>query len=134
MSTYEYQREWRKQNPDKFRAYNKKYRLSSRDSINARKRRRYHRDAKLRDYARAYARKIKGLPDPTRACPDVCEICGQKPRDRSLALDHDHNTGLFCGWLCVPCNRALGGFREDKNLLQAALNYLTVTNKTSRLK
>jgi hypothetical protein len=55
-----------------------------------------------------------------------CAICGvhQSEFDKSLAIDHDHVTGKVRGLLCILCNTALGKFKDDKNLLSAAIRYL----------
>ena len=57
-----------------------------------------------------------------------CAICGRKHRletQRSLAVDHCHTTGLVRGLLCMNCNTAIGHFRDDKTLLQKAIDYLS---------
>lgn len=54
---------------------------------------------------------------------DVCEICARAP-SAALHFDHDHTTGLFRGWLCGACNKALGLFRDDPDRLLAAAAYL----------
>lgn len=60
----------------------------------------------------------------------LCAICGQpetaKIRDRTLtlAVDHCHSHGHIRALLCRGCNTALGGFRDDPNLLRAAIAYL----------
>lgn len=53
--------------------------------------------------------------------PEVCKICGD---DVELVLDHDHATKKLRGWLCVYCNRGLGQFRDDPDLLLKAVTYL----------
>lgn len=57
-----------------------------------------------------------------------CAICGRTQtwvtKKGSLSVDHDHQTGKIRGLLCHPCNRALGFFREDPDLIQHALDYL----------
>ena len=37
-------------------------------------------------------------------------------------LDHDHDSGEFRGWLCNPCNSALGWFHINK--VRRAVKYL----------
>lgn len=45
-----------------------------------------------------------------------CYICGNKPRTKRLAVDHDHRTGAVRGLLCADneygCNFALGAIRN----------------------
>jgi hypothetical protein len=55
----------------------------------------------------------------------VCAICGEaRPEDRTLHVDHDHETGEVRGLLCFRCNNALGDLREEYELFQRATNYL----------
>ncbi len=54
-----------------------------------------------------------------------CAICNKRPeRDASLHLDHCHETGAIRGILCGTCNKGLGLFGEDPELLDAAGRYL----------
>jgi Recombination endonuclease VII len=57
----------------------------------------------------------------------VCAICS-KPETSSkctyLSIDHDHSTMKIRGLLCVSCNRGLGMFWDNPELLQNAINYL----------
>lgn len=60
----------------------------------------------------------------------VCAICNQKcSHGKHLSLDHDHDTGEFRGMLCAPCNMALGGFRDDPDILASAIMYLSKWGK-----
>ena len=50
-----------------------------------------------------------------------CTICGQ---GGDLVVDHDHQTNKIRGMLCNHCNRGLGHFKDNPNLLEYARNYL----------
>lgn len=41
-----------------------------------------------------------------------------------LSIDHCHETGAFRGLLCSECNFGLGKFKDDPELLLAAVEYL----------
>jgi hypothetical protein len=76
-------------------------------------------------------RKRNGQPDATRTCPDNCEICGKLETKKhksgklyELSLDHNHETGVFRGWLCSGCNMALGKLGDNKESIQKVLDYL----------
>lgn len=60
----------------------------------------------------------------------VCALCGS-PADPNgvraasrLHVDHDHETGRVRALLCNHCNRALGYFRDDPELMQRASLYV----------
>lgn len=62
----------------------------------------------------------------------VCAICfnpetssNNKVNISSLAVDHCHITGKVRGLLCQKCNQAIGLLKDNKVLLQNAINYLS---------
>lgn len=65
----------------------------------------------------------------------VCAICGEPEKaihpnhntnkPQPLAVDHCHKTGRIRGLLCSFCNRAIGFFKEDIDLLNKTVQYLT---------
>ena len=63
----------------------------------------------------------------------TCACCGSNsPRSRmGWAADHDHKTGLFRGFLCVPCNIHLG-YAEKYNLGFTELEAKYLNNHLSR--
>ncbi len=74
--------------------------------------------------SRAKNRLIRGLPEPTRPEPDVCELCSRPSKNSSLCLDHDHDTGEFRGWLCIKCNTSIAWFGDNEAGILKVLEYL----------
>ena len=56
-----------------------------------------------------------------------CCVCGASKDDQKMRLDHDHQTGVFRGWLCHKCNLALGMMDDSVEKLLSAVNYLSTT-------
>lgn len=94
-------------------------------------------DTKTAVYARAYyQRKRKEILDQRQKLKVIklnipadskgpCGICGE---DKPLVIDHDHKTERFRGRLCRQCNLALGGFKDNKEIVRKALEYLEKAN------
>lgn len=59
-----------------------------------------------------------------------CVICGS---EETLVVDHDHVSGKVRGMLCNHCNRGLGHFRDDPQLLQFAAQYLNASSDDEAL-
>jgi hypothetical protein len=57
-------------------------------------------------------------PPPTDS---KCAICH---REAPLALDHDHETGRFRGYICRDCNMGLGKLGDDLESIRRVLRYL----------
>lgn len=58
-----------------------------------------------------------------------CAICGGgelRPGD-SLHIDHCHESHIVRGLLCGNCNRGLGMFKDNIDLLLTAIGYLEVS-------
>lgn len=64
----------------------------------------------------------------SRAQNDKCFICGKinefGPWNKKLVVDHCHKTGKVRKLLCDKCNKGLGQFNDDPELLSKAIKYL----------
>lgn len=96
-----------------------------------------------RSLDRPYHNTNRGIKIPRRDAlkildsVDCCEICGtpfiterngEQKRNKWKHLDHNHKTGKIRGVLCGHCNSGLGMFRDNPELLQAAVEYLKRTD------
>lgn len=59
----------------------------------------------------------------------LCAICGKHQIEikRRLDVDHCHTTGKIRGLLCTNCNRGIGYFYENLELLDRAKEYIIAT-------
>lgn len=55
-----------------------------------------------------------------------CALCGktQEEEKSALCVDHNHETGKVRDLLCRVCNRALGLFKDNPELLRKAADYI----------
>lgn len=56
----------------------------------------------------------------------MCAICKQPDHNDKLHVDHNHLTGKIRGLLCHHCNSGLGLFRDSPNILNGAIEYLSI--------
>jgi hypothetical protein len=126
----EYDRLWRKANPDKVRAKSLRHRLAHPDADRNRK-----RDPKrLLEYRLAYRERQRsrshGLTRAEMAQVlaqqnGCCAICAStSPKGKHWHGDHDHATNKFRGVLCHKCNVGLGMFEDVAARLRAAADYI----------
>ena len=60
----------------------------------------------------------------------ACAICNKPEKTiragklQCLSVDHCHSTGTIRGLLCNNCNRALGMFKDDVEILRSSIIYL----------
>jgi len=100
--------------------------ISERERTRGRKHRRKHK-LKTR-----YGLTVETYDKMLREQSHRCAICGSQERQlhnatakrTRLSVDHDHKTGKVRGLLCAKCNRALGVFQDDPNIVHAAYQYL----------
>ena len=70
-------------------------------------------------------REIKKTAPPK---PEHCECCGELVK--SFHCDHDHETGLFRGWLCAHCNQGIGKLGDNLAGVMKAITYLSTNGCT----
>jgi hypothetical protein len=113
---------WQQENPERLNAYRRARRLEP--------------EVKRRERAghlkRKYGISIEQYEVMLDAQEGTCAICKRLPGDISLHVDHDHSSGAIRGLLCFPCNNALADFREDRQLLSEAADYLDRHTQTTK--
>lgn len=84
----------------------------------------------------AYYRRNYGIDDSTLQSmkeeqDNKCYLCGldgfvmnSKVHKEKLVVDHDHETGKNRKLLCHNCNRALGLFKDNPEVLRKAADYV----------
>jgi hypothetical protein len=109
-------RRWRKKNPARVKEY---ARLKERRAQRTGNQRRYY--VKKNGYA-----ECTDYPSPP--VDNKCAIChrdaGKGVHYRGLALDHEHVTGKFRGYLCRDCNMGLGMLGDTVEAIRRVLAYL----------
>ena len=57
----------------------------------------------------------------------ICNVDYEKWREdtgRDFHIDHCHTTGVIRGFICGHCNRGLGAFFDDVEIMESAIEYL----------
>jgi hypothetical protein len=89
-------------------------------------------DGSIRDsaYRRKFGITIEDY-DAMFACQGGrCAICktdqptGHGAKNGRFSVDHDHATGEVRGLLCSGCNTALGGFKDNVDVMKNAIHYI----------
>lgn len=100
----EYQKSYREQNPDR---------------------------AKNTELKKRFGITLEDYRAMSKAQNHKCAICKNKETavdgngaERFMPVDHCHKTGKIRALLCSACNKALGGFRDDPELLRKAALYI----------
>lgn len=124
------QREIMKADPEKHAArkeYQRQYGAANRERLSAQSIAAY-RQPEENIRIRLKRKKITPTPEliaHIRAHDGSCDLCGESGDGRweNLSIDHCHDTQAFRGLLCSKCNRGLGFFRDNPDLLKLAAEY-----------
>ncbi len=130
------QREWRKQNPEKYKVYTKRWRTKYPE----------RQAASSKQWQENNPEKAKELADNYNSCRYYnklervyglsieeynslyerqnfkCAICEEV---KDLFVDHNHVTNKVRGLLCSQCNSGLGFFMDSPTVIKRAEGYLT---------
>lgn len=136
-----YQKQYREKNRDKRIAYGKKWRIENHDYLRA-KQNEYEktRNAKpeikerrqAKNFKYNYDTSIEWYNEKFAKQGGLCVICG-KPETvvdvrtgqvRALSIDHNHETGKNRDLLCGDCNRGIGLFHENIEIIEKVIQYL----------
>jgi hypothetical protein len=128
-------KEWAKSHPERVRSIKKKSKKNHPETNKAYKTRRRTRKrdqeltAEYRRLLKRYGLTLEAYEALLLKQGGKCAICGsEKPSSRGgkvrFAVDHHHETGVVRGLLCSSCNLGIGLFRENVQVLLAAIQYL----------
>lgn len=104
--------------PEKRKEVYAKYRNDNKETIRNRK------------YVKKYGITINQYNEMFEEQKGCCKICGthQNELNKRLVIDHCHETNLVRGLLCDKCNRGIGHFNDNVELLLTAIKYLNQNN------
>ena len=136
---------YRKEKPETVKESNKKWRENNRESCNSKQKRHaekhpekikerwdnWYEDNKTRvkfnKIKRVYGLSKEQYLEMLKLQNDCCAICLCNKETlpyQTLVVDHCHNTGKVRGLLCNHCNTAVGLFKDNKDFLKKAIQYL----------
>lgn len=106
------------QTKEQHTAYMREYRRMNKNDVNGKERAR-----KLKQRYGVSAEDWQIMFDNQAGC---CAICNTHQSDltKTLCVDHCHSTGKVRGLLCDRCNKCIGSFEDNIDLLDNAKSYL----------
>lgn len=127
--------EWRNNNKDKVKEKSRKWYQEHKEDEARRKKEWYQNNpdlARERHLKHCYNMTLEQYNKMFEAQKGLCAICqkqettlGPSGKIKSLVVDHDHKTGKTRELLCTSCNKGLGMFNDNKDMLELALRYIT---------
>jgi hypothetical protein len=85
-----------------------------------------HEKVKFKSKVGAYGISVNEFYAMIEKQNNCCAICNKSLNPKKHThIDHDHFTNKVRGILCHYCNTAIGLFKEDKDVMQKAIEYLS---------
>ena len=129
-------RKWRIENKEFISIYNKEYVENNKEAVSTYKKE-WYKENKERATAQQRKRRYGLLPKDYNTMleeqDNKCKICLVDFNDEAFTytdgrcttnVDHCHTTNKVRGILCGSCNRGLGQFKDDIEVLTKAVKYL----------
>jgi len=113
----EYQKQWRDTHKQYLQDYRRKW--NSEHQV-------YKKE---KHYKSHYNLTLQDIEEMLIKCENMCPICNTNITIKNSAIDHDHSTGKIRGILCRRCNKGLGHFKDNSQVLIKASEYLEKSSK-----
>lgn len=112
------------------KAWNKKYKEDHKEEMKEWRKERYKNKTREQFYETKYGIGLTDYNYFFEKQNGCCAICGkhQMEFEKSLSIDHNHETGSVRGLLCSHCNAMLGYANDNISTLQNAIEYLINTS------
>lgn len=115
---------WQKANPERVKEINALHKNNRKEYYSDPTRKLKYRSLDLeRRFGLTHADYEEILAKQNGTCK-ICRLLRISEGKNFMPLDHCHQSGRIRGILCSWCNRALGLFEDDIELLKRAINYL----------
>lgn len=124
----------REENRERYKLNDKNYYEKNKEIINQKNKERYRKSYDhYRDleYQKRYNISLQEYEKIWNDQDGKCKICDcsesslKEGRYKRLVVDHCHITGKVRGLLCNNCNRAIGLLKDNVQVLNSAIKYLT---------
>jgi hypothetical protein len=126
-------RRWAERNRDYVREYASRRWREKKSILKVKKHQHYEIAGRARYLFKKYGITMEEYEQRLAVQGGKCAISHDTPGGRRLHFDHDHTTKINRGFLCGPCNRALGLFKHDPVRMANAIAYLQHWNGKQNL-
>ena len=79
-------------------------------------------DSRCKQCKKEYVKALNKVKATAPPKPSTCACCNKQTAN--LVVDHCHESNVFRGWICGPCNTSIGKLGDNVEGVQKALTYL----------